>query len=87
MTADELLELCRDNLTKIKIPVAVHIVPELPKNAVGKLDKPALRARDAAELDGPSDGRQDLGLGAGYVREEFEAAELPYQPARQRGRR
>jgi acyl-CoA synthetase (AMP-forming)/AMP-acid ligase II len=44
VTADELLELCRANLTKIKIPTAIHIVPELPKNAVGKIDKPALRA-------------------------------------------
>ena len=44
MAADELLALCRGNLTKIKIPTAVHIVPELPKNAVGKIDKPALRA-------------------------------------------
>jgi probable F420-dependent oxidoreductase len=46
--------------------------------------KPALLARDAAEVDGLSDGRLDLGLGAGYVREEFEAAELPYPTARQR---
>jgi len=46
--------------------------------------KPALLARDAAELDTLSDGRLDLGLGAGYVREEFEAAELPYPTARQR---
>jgi long-chain acyl-CoA synthetase len=44
VTADELLALCRVNLTKIKIPTAVHIVPELPKNPVGKIDKPALRA-------------------------------------------
>ena len=29
-------------------------------------------------------GRFDLGLGAGYVREEFEAAELPYPSAGQR---
>lgn len=46
--------------------------------------KPALLARDAAELDKLSDGRLELGLGAGYVREEFEAAELPYPTARQR---
>ncbi|HEY1840821.1 MAG TPA: LLM class F420-dependent oxidoreductase [Mycobacterium sp.] len=46
--------------------------------------KPALLARDAGELDRLSDGRLDLGLGAGYVREEFEAAELPYPSARQR---
>jgi acyl-CoA synthetase (AMP-forming)/AMP-acid ligase II len=40
---DELLELCRTKLTKIKIPVAIHIVEAIPKNAVGKPDKPALR--------------------------------------------
>jgi long-chain acyl-CoA synthetase len=44
VTADELLALCRGQLTKIKIPTAIRIVPALPKNAVGKTDKPALRA-------------------------------------------
>ncbi len=44
VTAEELLALGRGNLTKIKIPTAIHIVPELPKNPVGKIDKPALRA-------------------------------------------
>jgi len=44
VTADELLALCRGNLTKIKIPVAINIVRALPKNPVGKIDKPALRA-------------------------------------------
>jgi long-chain acyl-CoA synthetase len=44
VTPEELLDLCRANLTKIKLPVAVHIVGELPKNPVGKIDKPALRA-------------------------------------------
>ncbi len=44
VTAEDLRALCRANLTKIKIPTAIHIVPELPKNAVGKIDKPALRA-------------------------------------------
>jgi probable F420-dependent oxidoreductase len=46
--------------------------------------KPALLARDAGEVDQLSGGRLDLGLGAGYVKEEFEAAELPYPTARQR---
>ncbi len=46
--------------------------------------KPALLARDAGEVDQLSGGRLDLGLGAGYVRAEFEAAELPYPTARQR---
>jgi long-chain acyl-CoA synthetase len=41
---EELLALCRASLTKIKIPMAVNVVAALPKNAVGKTDKPALRA-------------------------------------------
>jgi probable F420-dependent oxidoreductase len=46
--------------------------------------KPALLARDVSVLRDLSGGRFELGLGAGYVREEFEAAELPYPSARQR---
>lgn len=46
--------------------------------------KPALLARDVAAIDLLSDGRFELGLGAGYVREEFEAAELPYPSAGRR---
>jgi long-chain acyl-CoA synthetase len=43
VTAEDLVMLCRANLTKIKIPAAIHIVPALPKNAIGKTDKPVLR--------------------------------------------
>ncbi|MBV8177723.1 MAG: TIGR03621 family F420-dependent LLM class oxidoreductase [Mycobacterium sp.] len=46
--------------------------------------KPALLARDAGAVNDLSDGRLELGLGAGYVQEEFEAAELPYPSAGQR---
>ncbi|GAA5161512.1 long-chain fatty acid--CoA ligase [Pseudonocardia eucalypti] len=53
ITADELTEYCRGALTKIKLPVAVHLVDELPKNYVGKIDKPALRHA----LRAPSVGR------------------------------
>lgn len=42
---------------------------------------PALLARDAADVDLLSGGRLDLGLGAGYVREEFQAAEIPFPSA------
>lgn len=45
---------------------------------------PALLARDAVALDTLSGGRLELGLGTGYVREEFEAAEIPYPSAGQR---
>lgn len=46
--------------------------------------KPALLARDIADVDLLSDGRLEVGLGAGYVREEFEAAELPFPSAARR---
>jgi long-chain acyl-CoA synthetase len=43
LDVDELLELARTHLTKIKIPVAIHVVETIPKNPIGKIDKPALR--------------------------------------------
>lgn len=43
--------------------------------------KPALLSRDLGDLDKLSDGRLEVGLGTGYVKEEFEAAELPYPSA------
>jgi probable F420-dependent oxidoreductase len=46
--------------------------------------KAALLARDVTALRDLSGGRLELGLGAGYVRKEFEAAELPFPTARQR---
>lgn len=46
--------------------------------------KPALLARDALAVDVLCDGRLELGLGTGYVREEFEAAEIPYPSAAER---
>jgi acyl-CoA synthetase (AMP-forming)/AMP-acid ligase II len=49
VTPEELLALCRQNLTKIKLPVAIHVVDALPENAVGKIDKPALRKSLAAQ--------------------------------------
>lgn len=46
--------------------------------------KPALLARDVRALRDLSGGRFELGLGAGYARHEFEAAELRYPSARER---
>jgi probable F420-dependent oxidoreductase len=46
--------------------------------------RPALLAREVTTLRDLSGGRLDLGLGAGYVEEEFEQAELPFPPAGQR---
>lgn len=46
--------------------------------------RPALLARDVAALRDLSGDRFELGLGAGYVRREFEAAELRFPAARER---
>jgi len=46
--------------------------------------KPALLARDVMAVRDLTGGRLELGLGAGYVQEEFEAADLPFPTARQR---
>lgn len=46
--------------------------------------KPALLTRDALDTDVLTHGRLELGLGTGYVREEFEAAEIPYPSAAER---
>jgi probable F420-dependent oxidoreductase len=43
--------------------------------------KPALLSRDLEALEVLSDGRVEIGLGTGYARDEFEAAELPYPSA------
>jgi probable F420-dependent oxidoreductase len=46
--------------------------------------KPALLARDVSAMHDLTGGRLELGLGAGYVKEEFEAAEIPFPTPRQR---
>ncbi|AOW93955.1 AMP-dependent synthetase [Rhodococcus sp. WMMA185] len=44
LTVDNLFDVCRQSLSKFKLPVDIITREALPKNAVGKLDKPALRA-------------------------------------------
>jgi probable F420-dependent oxidoreductase len=46
--------------------------------------RPALLARDVAALHDLSAGRFELGLGTGYVKEEFDAAGIPYPSAGER---
>ena len=41
---------------------------------------PSLLARDAAAVDLLTDGRLELGLGAGHMKSEFDAAGIPWQP-------
>ena len=42
---DDLIEHCRASLARYKLPREVRIEEALPKNAVGKIAKPALRER------------------------------------------
>jgi probable F420-dependent oxidoreductase len=42
---------------------------------------PVVLAKEAATLDLLSDGRFELGLGAGYLRSEYEQAGLPFDPS------
>ncbi|MFE5840321.1 TIGR03621 family F420-dependent LLM class oxidoreductase [Streptomyces niveus] len=46
--------------------------------------RPALLARDIADTDQLTDGRLEIGLGAGYAGAEFRTAELPYPPPGER---
>jgi long-chain acyl-CoA synthetase len=43
VTVDDLLAHCRANLSSYKVPVELTVLPTLPKNSVGKIDKPTLR--------------------------------------------
>ncbi len=42
-SADDLADFCRRHLAKYKVPGAFHMVDELPKTTVGKIDKAAMR--------------------------------------------
>jgi long-chain acyl-CoA synthetase len=44
VTVEELHALCAERLAKYKRPVLIEVIDDLPKNAVSKIDKPALRA-------------------------------------------
>jgi probable F420-dependent oxidoreductase len=48
---------------------------------------PALLAREAASVDVLSGGRLELGLGAGHMKSEFDAAGIPWEPFGARARR
>ncbi|GAB3292511.1 class I adenylate-forming enzyme family protein [Parasphingorhabdus pacifica] len=42
-TEKQLFEHCRRHLTRMKVPERIRVVDALPKNSVGKIDKPTLR--------------------------------------------
>jgi long-chain acyl-CoA synthetase len=48
-TAEEIIEYCKQSLTKYKIPKYVEFLDDLPKSAVGKILRKELRAMDEAK--------------------------------------
>jgi long-chain acyl-CoA synthetase len=46
-TADEVIEFCRANLAKYKVPSLIEFMPSLPKSAVGKVLRRELREMEA----------------------------------------
>lgn len=52
VSAEELVAHCAQLLAKVKVPVRMNIVTELPRNPVGKVDKPKMR-REAVPVDVP----------------------------------
>ena len=45
---EEILDFCRTNLAKYKVPRVIHLVDAIPLTAVGKVDKKVLRAQAAS---------------------------------------
>jgi long-chain acyl-CoA synthetase len=48
-TAEEIIDYCKDNLVKYKVPKYVEFVKDLPKSAVGKILRKELRAAELAK--------------------------------------
>ncbi|MCZ8148430.1 MAG: long-chain fatty acid--CoA ligase, partial [Roseomonas sp.] len=52
VTAEELAALCRDRLSRYKVPKEIRFVAALPRNSMGKVLRRELRASLAAEARG-----------------------------------
>ncbi|MBI5251183.1 MAG: long-chain fatty acid--CoA ligase [Desulfomonile tiedjei] len=53
-TPDEIIDFCKKNLVKYKVPKYVEFVEDLPKSAVGKILRKELRRIDQAKAGKPS---------------------------------
>lgn len=53
VNSEELIAHCAEGLAKIKVPAELTVLEELPRNPVGKIDKPELRRRVAAVSSSP----------------------------------
>ena len=83
LTLVEVAEHCRElGLAKQKVPEQLEIVDEVPRNAMGKIQKPALRKRSAPTSRGTCVGRGDISArsrrnGVGGVRRVTSMRTLP----------
>jgi long-chain acyl-CoA synthetase len=48
-TEEEIIEYCKQNLAKYKVPKYIEFVPDLPKSIVGKILRKELRAQELAK--------------------------------------
>jgi probable F420-dependent oxidoreductase len=81
MTADH-LTACAPPL--VALTFAAHVTSVLRLGTLvlnNDLRHPCLLAREAAALDVLSDGRVEIGIGAGYAREEYARSGLRFDPA------
>lgn len=50
LTAEALLDYCREHLAKYKVPSSIEFIEELPKNTTGKILRRALKAKVLQEM-------------------------------------
>jgi long-chain acyl-CoA synthetase len=50
----ELLDLCRSQLARFKVPASIVFVSDLPKTSTGKIQKSVLKRQLAPQLEGPT---------------------------------
>lgn len=50
MTAEEVIEYCKEKLAKYKVPTAIEFIDSLPKSGVGKILRKELRAMELAKM-------------------------------------
>jgi len=66
LDADAIIAALKAEIAAFKVPKCVHVVPELPRNAMGKVQKNQLRATyAAARRDTPGDSQRDPAPGVG----------------------
>ncbi len=46
LTMEQLLGWCKENITHYKVPKQIEIIPEVPKNIIGKVQRRVLQERD-----------------------------------------